>query len=80
MNRPEILNNLTKGNNIFDGKITFRKGERSSQNDTLIANGKGVRNREKFLISNDLNWNPSDHAPVAANVSIIISNDNTRYF
>ena len=35
-----ILNNLTKGNNIFDGKITFRKGERSSQNDILISKWK----------------------------------------
>ena len=73
-----IVNNLSKGSLIFDGKLTFQKGDRAAQNDIILANRQGLRNLTEFIIFDDLNWNPSDHTPVTAKVTITISRNNIR--
>ena len=73
-----VLNNLDKGDRKFDGKFTFNKGGRTSQNDIIIANNVGLQNTDSFTIYDELNWNPSDHHPVSAEVEISISRSNIR--
>ena len=44
------LNNLTYNNKVFDGKFTFYKGRKKSQNDIILGNLKALNNIEKFTI------------------------------
>ena len=57
------LNNLTYRNKHFDGKFTYHKGNKKSQNDIVVANRKGLDSVEKFII-HEISFNPSDHFPV----------------
>ena len=57
------LNNLTYKNKVFDGKFTYYKGDKKSQNDIILGNNKALDNIEQFTI-HELSYNPSDHFPV----------------
>ena len=59
------LNNLTFNGKSFDGKFTFHKGNRKSQNDIVVGNPDALHNIESFTI-HQLSFNPSDHFPVVA--------------
>ena len=58
-----LLNNLTKDETELDGKFTFHKGNRSSQNDVILTNKHGLQATNCFTIHDKLNWNPSDSIP-----------------
>ena len=62
------VNNLTKGVVDFDGDFMFHKGNRKSQNNDLLAHKNGVISINSFKILNNINWNPSDHSPICANL------------
>ena len=54
------LNNLTFKGKIFDGKYTFHKADRKSQNDIVIGNLYSLNMISSFTI-HELGFNPSDH-------------------
>ena len=58
------VNNLDMGQKHFDGDFTFRKGDRKSQNDIVLANQPALSVIRSFTIHKE-GWNPSDHAPVS---------------
>ena len=58
-----LLNNLTYNSKHFDGKFTYYKGIKKSQNDIVLGNRKALDNIEKFVI-HEISFNPSDHFPV----------------
>ena len=57
------LNNLTYRSKYFDGKFTYYKGVKKSQNDIIVANRKALNCISKFDI-HEISFNPSDHFPV----------------
>ena len=57
------LNNLTFKGKIFDGKYTFHKADRKSQNDIVIGNLYSLNMISSFTI-HELGYNPSDHFPL----------------
>ena len=59
-----ILNNLTVSSKEFDGKFTYSKGDRRSQNDLCISNITGLYDIEMFSI-HELALNFSDHCPIS---------------
>ena len=59
-----VLNNLTYGNKIFDGKFTFEKADRKSQNDICLTNLSGLKTIDSFTI-HDIPFNFSDHKPIS---------------
>ena len=59
------LNNLTIYNTEFDGKFTFQKDIRKSQNDVCITNKTGLKNISAFKIYDDITFNFSDHTPIS---------------
>ena len=67
-----VLNNLTCDNRIFDGKFTFCKGGRKSQNDICISNSSGLENIKSFNI-HDLSFNFSDHSAISCDVELKFS-------
>ena len=72
-----ILNNMSTDNKNFDGKFTFHKGDRKSQNDIVLSNFKAIHCIRDFKI-HELNWNPSDHCPVSTIMQITITDKNVR--
>ena len=56
---------MTFNRKSFDGKYTFYKGNRKSQNDAVVGNPDALRNIESFTV-HELSFNPSDHFPVVA--------------
>ena len=66
------LNNLTIHNVEFDGKFTFQKDIRKSQNDVCISNKNGLNNISAFKIYNDIAFNFSDHTPISVTAEIQI--------
>ena len=59
-----VINNLNIRRKHFDGEFTFRKGNRKSQNDIILANRAAISTINEFTIHKE-GWNPSDHAPVS---------------
>ena len=57
------LNNLTYKGKEFDGKFTFPKADRKSQNDIVIGNLYSLNMISSFTI-HELGYNPSDHFPL----------------
>ena len=68
-----ILNNLTLPDKQFDGKFTFRKGERKSQVDVCISNAKGLDFIDSSKVE-EIGWNPSDHNPIVSDVTFPLYN------
>ena len=60
------LNNLTHKKKFFDGKFTYYKGNKKSQNDIILGNHKALDCIEKFTI-HEISFNPSDHFPLVVN-------------
>ena len=60
-----VINNLSIGGKTFDGGYTFRKGNRQSQNDIILANRVALSFIKNFEIHRE-GWNPSDHTPISA--------------
>ena len=50
---------------MFDGKFTYYKGNKKSQNDIVLGNRKALDNTETFII-HEISFNPSDHFPIIA--------------
>ena len=69
-----VVNNLKYNSKTFNGNFTFRKGERKSQNDIMLANLTGLKVLEKFDI-HDVIWNPSDHTPVSVSFRMDLLKD-----
>lgn len=69
-----IINNLNYKNKIFDGKFTFNKADRKSQNDLCISNLAGLESIQSFDI-HEVPFNFSDHLPLSLS---IILNFNTE--
>ena len=59
------LNNLTYRGKEFDGKCTFFKGDRKSQNDIVVGNKYALNMIDSFKI-HEIGYNPSDHFPLVA--------------
>ena len=59
------LNNLTYKGKVFDGKFTFYKADRKSQNDIVIGNKYALSMIDSFQI-HEIGYNPSDHFPLVA--------------
>ena len=57
------LNNLTYKEKIFDGKMTFRRGIGTSQNDIVLSNRFALDMIESFTV-HEISFNPSDHFPL----------------
>ena len=57
------LNNLTYKGKQFDGKFTYYKDKKKSQNDVVLGNRVALENIESFTI-HEISYNPSDHFPV----------------
>ena len=57
------LNNLCYEEKNFDGKFTFYKANKNSQNDIILGNQYALDNIEKFTI-HEISFNPLDHFPV----------------
>ena len=47
----------------FDGKFTYHKGVKQSQNDIILGNLKALDNIETFII-HEISFNPSDRFPI----------------
>ena len=60
------LNNLTYNGIEFDGKHTFYKANRKSQNDIVIGNLFALKMVKSYKI-HEIGYNPSDHFPVVVN-------------
>lgn len=60
------LNNLTHKKKLFDGKFTYYKGNKKSQNDIILGNHKALDCIENFTI-HEISFNPSDHFPLVVN-------------
>ena len=69
------LNNLTYKDKVFDGKYTFHKGNKKSQNDIILGNHTALDNVEKFII-HEISFNPSDDFPVVTICNILPRADN----
>ena len=69
-----ILNNLVIGNKEFDGKFTYTKGGRRSQNDQCLSNISGLENIKSFSI-HDLDFNFSDHCPISVCVDLRVQDN-----
>ena len=54
---------ITYNSKHFDGKFTYYKGIKKSQNDIVLGDPKALDNIEKFVI-HEISFNPSDHFPV----------------
>ena len=74
-----VLNNLSLQDKVFDGKITYRKGERTSQVDLCLANVTALHVIDNFKIL-DIGWNPSDHSPVSISFSLPDIDENVAIF
>ena len=59
------MNNLTYHGKLFDGKFTFYKGDKKSQNDIVLGNLQALEHIQSFTI-HEISFNPSDHFPVIA--------------
>ena len=57
------VNNLTYKEKDFDGKFTFYKGDKRSQNDIVIGNKFALSMIDSFKI-HEIGYNPSDHFPL----------------
>lgn len=68
-----VLNNMDIGHISMDGKFTFHKGGRKSQNDICLTNKCGLNNVSSFDI-HEIGWNISDHFPVTVSCRFISEN------
>ena len=66
------LNNLTVGDNDFDGDFTYNKDNRKSQVDLCIGNEQAVHATTSFQIHKMQN-NFSDHLPISASLTLNMS-------
>ena len=66
-----VLNNLTFKQKAFDGKLTFQKADRKSQNDFCVSNLAGLEKITQFKI-HDLPLNFSDHCPISLSLDLNI--------
>ena len=60
---------------VLDGDFAFEKGDRKSQNDLILTNETGLNAVRSLNICNTI-WNPSDHAPIAVEVELDVTDNN----
>ena len=70
------LNNLTYKGKQFDGKFTYYKDKKKSQNDIVLGNHVALDNIESFII-HELSYNPSDHFPVTVKCNFPVRADDS---
>ena len=70
------LNNLTYKGKQFDGKFTYYKDKKKSQNDIVLGNRVAIDNVESFTI-HELSYNPSDHFPVTVKCNFPVRVDDS---
>ncbi len=70
-----VLNNMDIGEKHLEGKFTFNKGGRKSQNDIIVSNASGIRSVTRLSI-HEVGWNPSDHTPVSVECRLDVTDHN----
>ena len=71
-----VINNLNIHGKQFEGDFTFRKGNRTSQNDIILANKTALTSIISFKIHKD-GWNPSDHYPISVKCCMTFTKSST---